>query len=275
MLNNTEKLSIAQVALLNKSKEQTDKDHLNTAIFKPATENLTGVYISVQEASKAHKFFRSWSIYIQSYFTSKLHSSFLYRKNDPQQTTSLQQHHLWKKYIDNNVSLSLVCTTTLYKFDICKLLTVEKSDEEKKQICAKFDNIVEAFLKEHDSNLKPISVGWSKICPSYLLSWIPYFGHTNALYNWTAKEVHDNFVNGKAKSMLCSEFVTRLLISCIYELEESYKNEHGHNPQKPLFKMPFSETERLETLFSSRLSHIMEKSNCFTKHTWHDSVPQA
>lgn len=275
MQNNIEISTIAQAALLAKSKKEEDKTRLDIKIFKPAVADLSGVYISVQEASKANKFFSSWFIYIQSYFTSKLHSSFLHRPSNHQQDPDLKQHHLWKDYIDHKVGVSLVCTTTLYKFDICKLLIVEKIADEQQKIQQRFDDIVKQFLENNKQKLKPISVNFPRICLRYLLSWIPYFGHTNTFYNWSAKEVHDNLIDNKAKTMLCSEFVARLLISCVYELEDSYKNDTGYNKSQPLFKMPFSETERLETLFSTQLSNIMEKpGGCFEKHTWHAAVPQ-
>lgn len=177
--------------------------------------------------------------------------------------------------MQHEVRLSLVCTTTLYKFDICKLLNSGKTEQEKEQIRIQFNEIASKFFTSNEQNLKHISASWPKICWAYFISWIPFFGHCNILHKWTAKEVHDDLINNKAKTMLCSEFVARSLIACIYELEESCKSMPGNDSTEPLFKVPFSETERLSTIFSSRLVNIMENSKCFTKHNWHTAVPQA
>lgn len=191
---------------------------------------------------------------LTKYLVSKYsHAAQVFKAEDG----SLRLTHVWDKYQTDPLTIAEVSYSDIYRINPTKLMSSEarKAWEAKhpgedfdKKIREQFQGLHNKLHRESQHKFKHISNGDFRRFKAGLAD-IGIFG---AHRGWGEEERISMFDNGKIEDeMICSEFVSRSLVSSMMELNKELQKELGI--KDTAVKLPFDPRERLEKIHPQRL----------------------
>lgn len=170
---------------------------------------------------------------------------------------SLRLTHVWDKYQTDPLTIAEVSYSDIYRINPAKLVSSEarKAWEAKhpgedfdKKIREQFQGLHNKLHRESQQKFKHISNGEFRRFKAGLAD----LGIFGAHRGWGEEERRSMFDNGKIEDeMICSEFVSRSLVSSMMELNKELQTELGI--KDAVVKLPFDPRERLEKIHPQRL----------------------